>query len=429
MKSIAKERTTILAILGMTLLSNFLFCYSLDFYIRADNHSLKDSSVIHFKSKNLKASKISGIIYINNNWTDAKNIGMCSGSGTYSDPYLIKNLIIDGGNTSNCIKIQNSSVYFRIENCTLFNAGTDWSSEYAGILLNHTRNGMVVNNNCSKNMYGIFLVSYSSNNTVYGNYANNNFYSGISLNTFCSNNTISRNNADNNSVFGMSISWNSHNNIISKNNATKNKIGLDISSFSKFNGAKDNNFSYNAFPEGLTNGIRISRAENNSLIKNFVIHNGWDGIQVYESNFNLFLNNTINQNGNHGIASVRCKNNMFSGNFITLNGQYGANFEESEDNIVKFNNIKNHNVGIYLDDLSSCNEVSNNSFFGNGVNIQDFQKPCVKNGTITPPIDVLFISLAIIGIMILITGAILALRSLLRIRIIRYKIQLERNED
>ncbi|MFX1288416.1 MAG: right-handed parallel beta-helix repeat-containing protein, partial [Promethearchaeota archaeon] len=224
MKSITKERTIILAILGMTLLLNFPFWYSLDFCIRADSHSLKASSAFHFKTKNLKASKISGIIYINNNWTDAKNAGICNGSGIYSDPYLIKDLIIDGGNTSNCIKIQNSSVYFRIENCTLFNAGTDLSSQYAGILLNHTRNGMIVNNNCSKNMYGIFLVSYSSNNTLYGNYVNYNFYSGISLSTFCSNNTISRNNANNNSVFGISISWNSHNNTISKNNATKNKI-------------------------------------------------------------------------------------------------------------------------------------------------------------------------------------------------------------
>jgi len=429
MKSITKERTASLTILRITLLLSLLFCNNLDFYARNSNTYSIVSNDIHFKNIYLKTSKISGIIHINNNWTDAKSAGICNGSGTWNDPYVIKDLIIDGSSSSNCIEIQNSSAYFRIENCTLFNAGTDWSSEYAGILLDYTNNGMIVDNNCSKNMYGIFIASFSSNNTVYRNLANDNFYTGISLNTLCSNNTVSRNSANNNTVFGISVSWNSQNNTVSKNNATRNKIGLEISSFSKKNLVADNNFSYNTFPGWSTNGIRISRAENNSIIRNIVSHNGWEGIQVYESKYNFFLNNTINNNGDHGISLVRSDDNRLLGNNMSFNGQYGVFLEESESNIVNFNTINNHDVGIYLDALSRCNIVLNNSFSGNGANLLDYQRTCETNGFTVPSIDVLIISMAIVGIMILIATVILIKRRLSKIEIIRNKKHLERKED
>jgi len=416
MKSITKQRTAFLAILGFTLLSSFLLYLNLDLYSRDSHKYPIGRNDFYFNISNLQTSKISGKIHINNNWTDAKSAGICNGSGTWNDPYLIKDLIIDGKNSSNCIRIQNSSVYFKIENCTLFNAGSDWSSEYAGILLEHTNNGIIIDNNCSKNMYGISLVLYSSNNTIYRNHANENFYTGIALNTFCNNNTVYRNFANSNSVFGISISWNSHNNTVSKNNATRNIIGLEISSFSKFNKIIDNNFSYNTFPGWSTNGIRISRAENNSITRNIVKYNGWEGIQVYESNYNFFLNNSIINNGDHGISLIRCDENRFFGNNISLNGQYGVNIEESKSNLIKFNTINSHVVGIYLDDQSRCNIVLNNFFSGNGADILNHQRTCEEIGLTPPPINIVFISLTIIGITILITGAVLVLRSLLRIK-------------
>ncbi|NVM43880.1 MAG: right-handed parallel beta-helix repeat-containing protein [Candidatus Lokiarchaeota archaeon] len=421
MNLIFKEKASILAILGIIFLSLGLFCINLDFLSKDRTIYSIDRDNNNSKIPYLKTAKISSIIHINNNWTEAKNAGICNGSGTWNDPYVIKDLIIDGLNSSNCIKIQNSSTYFRIENCTLFNAGTDWLSEYAGILLHHTNNGMIIENNCSNNMYGISLVSYSSNNTVFRNYANNNFYTGISLNSLCSNNTVLDNEADNNSAFGISISWNSHNNTISRNNATKNKIGLDISSFSKYNIIKDNNLSFNLFPGGDSNGIRISRAENNSIIRNFVNQNGWEGIQVYESNYNLFLNNSINNNGEHGISLVHCGDNRLIGNNISSNGQYGINLEDCESNIVNHNTINNHDVGIYLDDQSKCNVALNNSFAGNGADILDFQRKCDENDFTAPPIDVLIISIVIVGVMIFITGTILVLRRLSKIKVIRNK--------
>ncbi|MFX0076358.1 MAG: nitrous oxide reductase family maturation protein NosD [Candidatus Hermodarchaeota archaeon] len=417
MKAVKKKKVFSLVIIGLITLS-LCTLYNIPLLPARDNKSL-----LNFDEKPPRTSKKSGIIHINNNWTEAKIAGICNGSGSWSDPYVINDLIIDGRNSSNCIKIQNSSVYFRIENCTLLNAGSDWSSEYAGIKLIHTSNGMIVGNNCSRNMYGISLTSYCSNNTVYNNYVNYNFYSGISLNTFCSNNTISRNSANNNTTFGISISWNSHNNTVSKNNATKNIIGLEVSSFSKFNNIIENNLSYNDFPGWTSNGIRISRAENNSLVRNIVSHNGWEGIHAYESKQTHLLNNTIRNNGNLGIRLIHCDDNILQRNNISSNGQYGIYFEESKSNLIQYNTINNHSVGVYLDDLSSCNLISNNFLYGNGVDIQDFQKPCKDNGYTVPPLDLIIISLTIVGLILLITGTVFVLRNLPKVKIKKSKIK------
>jgi parallel beta-helix repeat protein len=216
---------------------------------------------------------------------------------------------------------------------------------------------------------------------------------------------------------------------VSKNNATKNIIGLELSSFSKFNNIISNNFSYNELPGWSTNGIRISRAENNSLIRNFISHNGWEGIQVYESKFNFFINNIVNNNGDRGITLVRCDDNILQRNNISSNGQFGVYFEECESNIINYNTINDHNVGVYLDALSSCNIIINNFFAGNGANIQNFQKPCINNGDFVPPFEIIIISLTILGVIILITGTVLVMRNLLRIKITKSTKQLNQRED
>ena len=96
-------------------------------------------------NRNLKISGISGKIHINNNWTDAKTAGICTGSGTYMDPYVIRDLIINSNYSGNCILIENSFIYFKIENCTLYNSG---SHNWAGIRLKNVYNGILIDNNC-----------------------------------------------------------------------------------------------------------------------------------------------------------------------------------------------------------------------------------------------------------------------------------------
>ncbi|GAH41015.1 unnamed protein product, partial [marine sediment metagenome] len=135
----------------------------------------------------LKTSKISGKIHIDDNWAAAKTAGICTGEGTASDPYVIKDLEIDGGGTGSCILIGNSTVFFRIENCTVYNSGSSYFD--GGIELDNVKYGRIINNEVYDQNNGIFingssdiivsgndcylcigvLIEYSENITVYFN--------------------------------------------------------------------------------------------------------------------------------------------------------------------------------------------------------------------------------------------------------------------
>ncbi len=144
----------------------------------------------------LKSSKISGKIHIYNNWSDARDVGICTGDGTYSDPYIIEDLVIDGKNASTCILIEFSDDYFKIENCTLFNSSS--STQDAGIKLVYVSNGILKNNFITENGWG-YMQTY-----------------GIYINT-----------CDNITLFNNTISKNSHGiNLLGSNNinVTQNKI-------------------------------------------------------------------------------------------------------------------------------------------------------------------------------------------------------------
>ena len=147
----------------------------------------------NFDKEYLKISKVSGKIYINGttDWVDFKNAENCNGSGTYSDPYIIENLIIDGGGSGSCIWIENSELYFKIENCTLYNSGSD--NIDAGIKLYNVENGQIMNSTMYNNYYGVY-VEYSDNVIIVGNRFNN--YGGIKL-KYTNNSLIYLNKLDN----------------------------------------------------------------------------------------------------------------------------------------------------------------------------------------------------------------------------------------
>lgn len=111
----------------------------------------------------LKTSLVSGRIHIDNNWSDAKIAGLCTGSGNSSDPYVIEDLVIDGGGLGSGILIENSEDYFKIENCTISNCGSDFYD--SDIELTSANNGNLTNNR-ALNLDSFGLIIYKSNNTI-----------------------------------------------------------------------------------------------------------------------------------------------------------------------------------------------------------------------------------------------------------------------
>jgi len=112
----------------------------------------------------LNLAKISGKIHIKDNWSDVRAADICNGSGTYYNPYVIEDLIIDGGGSGSGILIENSEEYFVLKNCTIFNSGITWND--AGIRLLNVDNSQLINNTCLYNYYGIYLNDCKNNSIL-----------------------------------------------------------------------------------------------------------------------------------------------------------------------------------------------------------------------------------------------------------------------
>ena len=337
MKSSAKSKIIILITLGIIFALSPIINSNLIFSaVNSDN----GNDVINLDNNNLRSSKVSGRIHINGNsgWSSAKTAGICTGDGTYSEPYVIEDFVIDGGGSESCILIENSNVYFRIENCTVYNSGgitPYWG--YAGIRLNNTKNGNLNYNNCSSNNFFGILLFYGNNNTISGNTANNNIYIGIHL-LNSDNNTISGNTANNNPDSGINLGE-TDDTIVSGNLVLNNGAGIFLD---------DSNY------------IRI--------LNNTVNHNNASGIGLGNTNNNgQLINNNCSFNGEGITFESNCENNTVQGNIINSNTEYGINLMVSSNNDIEENIVNNNgNMGINLDPRSSYNEIVNNTVNFNG---------------------------------------------------------------
>jgi len=344
----------------------------------------------------------------------------CTGSGTYSDPYVIENLVIDAQNSGSGIFIENSNVYFRIENCKVYNAGSVWYE--AGIRLQSINNGLIFGNNVSNNNFdGIYLndsnnntisgnsVNYndygitvedSSNNMVLGNIAKNNRIRGIFLSD-STNNTISGNTVNNNSVSGITLFPNSNNNTISGNTVNNNSVSGIISVSSYFNtisgntinnqstygiyleNSNNNTISGNTAYKNSLTGIYLVASNNNTISGNIAINNTYEGIYLFTSNANMILGNTANNNDWDGISIESSDNNTIWGNIVHNNFYEGIFLKFSENNAVSGNNATNNGCGINLN-TSNNNTVSGNIATNNkliGIRIYNSNNNTVSGNT------------------------------------------------
>jgi len=381
MRSYNRKKTIILVVLGLgfVLVPTVAYIVNLEIGYSVKNSEYREN--ITLDKESLRISKASGIIHINDNWTDAKNELICTGNGTYSEPYVIEDLVIDAGGSGSGILIENSEVYFKIENNTVYNSG----GSDAGIRLYYVDKGKLVDNNCSSNNFGIIL-DESNNNTVSGNTVNNNSY-GIGLLYSCKNtisgniasnndggiylqesnsSTVSENNANNNEWNGISL-WSSHNNTISGNNASYNGCGIGLSGgqLMGLSGGSNSNIisGNNASNNGC--GISIAKSDNNTISGNIANNsNDGNGIHLWQSDNNTISGNIVNYNNCYYLDSWY-EDTPASGIFIS----------NCDNNRIIFNILSNNKIGISIY-YSRCNIISDNSFSGNDENIRGTQEEC-----------------------------------------------------
>lgn len=338
----------------------------------------------------------------------------CSGSGILSDPYIIENVTINGLNASSCITINNSDVYFIIQNSNLYNASEYTSNPIdnmydAGIKLTDVTNGKLLNNNCSKNnWYGIYIKN-GFNNSIIENNVSYNLFNGIEL-LHAENSLVRANEVNNNNRKGIELS-NSYNSIIWGNKANFNEWGITVSnsdgSIVKNNIAnnnghygidldseyidvqgntandnengiylswKANNDIHNNTLSGNMIGIYLWNSNNNNIYDNNASNNFFTGIKLYgfhsKSDNNVITNNYVNGNGNDGIwLDYNCHNNTISHNIAWNNPGSGISLtHDNSFNFIKDNKLCENNYGIALGNSFNNtilrNNASSNTWFG-----------------------------------------------------------------
>jgi len=260
--------------------------------------------------------------------TTAADNEWCNGSGTWDDPYILENITIDGKDLTSCITIKNSDVYFRIENCIVFNSSSGYDN--GGIRLDDSNNGTLIDNNCSNNNGNGIRLSSSQNVTISGNTANNNVEGGIWLSQ-SHNNNVSGNTLNENSN-GVLLSV-SNNNTISENSAFNNTLrGIYLTNDNINNTFINNNLSYNK------DGISVSHSHNNTFIGNNAEHNDY-GIWVWRSNYSIINRNNLSYNAYIGLRLSKSNNTVVIGNVFKANLLTNIQQSECENNIIKFNYI------------------------------------------------------------------------------------------
>jgi len=240
--------------------------------------------------------------------------GVVSGNGTASNPYIIEGWDINAA-SGDGIRIRFTNAYFIVRDCYVHGGG----SSYLGINLDAASNGIVSNNTCSNNQYGIYLrASYGntlSNNTCYSNIRYSiclevSFSNTLSDNN-CSNgnygiyldgsysNTISNNTCNSNIRSGMWL-WLSYSNTISNNTCNSNiQYGLLLQSMS------GNVISWNEICNNTLQGVYLPSGPNYRIWNNTFIGNNGAGsvydpahIQASDNGTNNWWNST-NGYGNY----------------------------------------------------------------------------------------------------------------------------------
>ncbi|MBD3187836.1 hypothetical protein GF325_13455 [Candidatus Bathyarchaeota archaeon] len=346
-----------------------------------------------------------------NNWEWAKTRTWLSGSGNSSDPYMIKDLVIDAGGIGSCIHVSNSRVNFIIENCTLnTSAGGSLPSNYnGGIALDNTTNGELRFNLLEDNNGAGIYANNSSAIVMSNNIMSGDNQYGIYM-FDCIDIEVKGNNITDAMDTSMHIDYSNgtwiHDNVVKFSHQ-----GILVS------GGDECMITNNTVTNMSSNGIISDDSWNCSIIENEVASITSHGIYIYNSNnafvdannvsnagfYTIFIEYSISCNvtGNkvhdslvgcmvldsdtcivgqnlvwditNGIYLQRSVETLVIGNFLynaSNNGMWLI--DDTHDSIIKNNTFQgNVNYGLYLSGTSGFNTIFGNQFLGNGQEAAD----------------------------------------------------------
>lgn len=334
-----------------------------------------------------------------------------TGSGTPTEPYFIKDLVIDAGGTGSAILINNTNAWLIIQNCTLTNTGDQYWD--AGVWLNNSRNVNITRNRVFSNKcFGISIihcsaikllsnnvslatingmaivggnntiisdnnVSLTQNNwgiyvwdvkncTISNNVGSMNFWSCIYLGA-CFNNTVANNTCDgiyleqannnmisnntmirsNSNADGIHLGTSANNTI--SNNTVKMIPGYDMCGYGIYIGGANNSVKGNNVSLNNNTGIYVYRGFLNNISENYVYSNNKTGIQIQQSNNCTISKNIVYMNKRSGIVLSLNNYSHTINNTSCNNSEYGIALSAVYNGTVSGNNVFLNREGILLD--------------------------------------------------------------------------------
>ena len=362
----------------LTIILIFPSSFLIKFYTSLTSNTIK-----------LHLSKTSDIIHIvgNQGWIDFKNAGNCTGEGTYSDPYVIKDLIIDSEGTGSCILVEFSDVYFRIENCTLVSSTPNPPIGNGLIELNDVKNAKIFNNSCSNNRKGIFCTGYNTKNVSIENNSLINNTTGIHFrfsrddNCFIKGNMIISDVDAAYNPHGIYVDRTSNLKVIGNSIMKTNSEGITISLnwHDKYNTISNNSLrncgiriNTERQETFLENEITDSNIVNNKPVFYYVNKTGLIPINFSNAGQVIlaYCNDSILSNLNvfnttSGISLYYCRNVTISNTNSSFNNLFGLELRHSNNcSILRNLANSNGNSGLHCDDLNNT-LISNNTFYFN----------------------------------------------------------------
>ena len=274
--------------------------------------------------------------------------GVCTGSGTANDPYVINGYEITGTNSSTCITVLNITVHLVISNCylhgDLYGIMVEGSNDvtvtnsncsgnyYHGIFLYFTGNDTLTNNVCIDGGHGIML-NASNDNTITNNSCNAARACAILLSNSSLRNVLSENTCYSSYDNGIYLRGNSdHNTIV--NNTLKNNNGWGV----KLAGVNDNlvygnEFISNMWASSTYNASRIQGYDDgvNNIWNTASYGNYWSDWTTPDANGDGIIDSPylINANNNSEdhyplVLTVNISNTQVNGASVVLTGKASA---------------------------------------------------------------------------------------------------------
>ncbi len=432
MKSKNRRTTVFVSVFIVVLAINFGFVFST---LNSNSHTQQITLIDDLRT----STEYNVTIVIDDtnpasDWAIAKAAGICTGSGTAVDPYVISGHVFNS-----FLNIVNSRKYFKVQNC-------EFTDTTYGMWVSNISNGIIEDNHVSNALFGFdvassshlefrnnnisllgntgILAAFSNNLSFYSNIANKKTSMGITLNTvedcILEGNTLNENNnygamivnsdsititantADDNlmglyivnsdycsvsentvkksGAYGIYIS-DSANNTVEENTVHYNVLdGISIDD------SDDTLFYLNSVAHNNASGIEVTSSDNITIVDNEAFNNTENGIIVQSSDNSRLETNNVNQNGEHGIRLYSgSQQNVLAGNLASFNNLSGISLElNSHNNLIYENTVSNNQLhGIYLsgsnNNFITINRANDNTL--NGIQLVSSDRNKITSNT------------------------------------------------